>query len=108
MEHVETAGNKDFLFFDAHRNMMDCLFKTNIILFTKIPSLEGAERIEIARWAILAKEPACRGDLWWAPEMTTSSRPCARYTSRVGATGRAEVRAISGLPSHPYSIKSSF
>jgi hypothetical protein len=31
MEHVETAGNKDFLFFDAHRNMMDCLFKTNIV-----------------------------------------------------------------------------
>jgi len=30
----------------------------------KIPSL-GAEREEIARWAILAKEPACRGDLWW-------------------------------------------
>jgi hypothetical protein len=30
----------------------------------KIPSWEGAEREEIARWAILAKEPDCRGDLW--------------------------------------------
>jgi len=30
-----------------------------------LPSL-GAERKEIALWAILAKEPDCRGDLWWA------------------------------------------
>jgi len=31
---------------------------------SKLPSL-GAEREEIARWAILAKEPDCRVDLWW-------------------------------------------
>ena len=30
--------------------------------------------------------------------MTTSTRPYARYTGLVGATGRAEVRTISGLP----------
>ena len=27
----------------------------------KLPPLKGAERKKIARWAILAKEPACRG-----------------------------------------------
>jgi hypothetical protein len=32
--------------------------------------------------------------------MTTSPRPCARYTGRIGATGRAKVRTISGLPAH--------
>jgi hypothetical protein len=31
----------------------------------KLPS-RGAEREEITQWAILAKEPDCRGDLWWA------------------------------------------
>jgi hypothetical protein len=34
-----------------------------------------------------------------APEMTTSTRPCACNTSHIGATGRAEVRTISSLPS---------
>jgi hypothetical protein len=32
--------------------------------------------------------------------MITSTRPCACYTGHIGATGRAEVRAISGFPSH--------
>jgi len=32
--------------------------------------------------------------------MTNSVRPCACYTSLIGATGRAEFRTISGLPSH--------
>ena len=31
--------------------------------------------------------------------MTTSPRPYARYTGLIGATGQAEVRTISGLPS---------
>ncbi len=31
----------------------------------KDPLLEGAERQKFALWAILAKEPDCRGDLWW-------------------------------------------
>jgi hypothetical protein len=31
--------------------------------------------------------------------MITSPRPYARYTGLIGSTGRAEVRAIFGLPS---------
>ena len=31
--------------------------------------------------------------------MITSPRPYARYTGFIGATGRAEVRSIFGLPS---------
>jgi hypothetical protein len=31
------------------------------------------------------------------PEMTTLAQSCACYTSHIGATDRAEVRAISGL-----------
>jgi hypothetical protein len=34
--------------------------------------------------------------------MTTSARPYARYTGLIGATGLAEVRSISGLPTHLY------
>jgi hypothetical protein len=34
-----------------------------------------------------------------APEMTTSAFFSARYTSLIGATKKAEVRTISGLPS---------
>ncbi len=34
--------------------------------------------------------------------MTTSARPYARYTSHVDANGRAEVRTISGLPTHSH------
>ena len=33
-----------------------------------------------------------------APKMITSPRPYARYTSLIGASGRAEVRTIFGLP----------
>jgi hypothetical protein len=36
-----------------------------------------------------------------APEMTTSTCPCACYTGLIGATGQVEVRTISGLPSRP-------
>jgi len=32
--------------------------------FSKLPS-RGAEREEIALWAILAKEPDYREELWW-------------------------------------------
>jgi hypothetical protein len=35
-----------------------------------------------------------------APEMTTSAKTGACYTSLYGATVLAEVRAISGLPTH--------
>jgi hypothetical protein len=35
-----------------------------------------------------------------APEMTTSAKTGACYTSLYGATVLAEVRAISGLPPH--------
>jgi hypothetical protein len=38
-------------------------FKRDRMLIS--PPLKGAERKKIARWAILAKEPDCRGDLWW-------------------------------------------
>ena len=40
-----------------------------------------------------ANEPKKR-----APKMITSPRPYARYTSLIGAPGRAEVRTIFGLP----------
>jgi hypothetical protein len=36
------------------------------------------------------------------PEMITSTCLSARYTGHKGATKQAEVRAISGLPSHLY------
>jgi len=37
-----------------------------------------------------------------APEMTNSARTYACYTSFIGATVRAEFRAISGLPTHSH------
>ena len=38
--------------------------------------------------------------------MTTSAFFSACYTSLIGATKKAEVRAISGLPSHLHPVSS--
>jgi hypothetical protein len=40
------------------------------------------------------------------PEMITSAFFSARYTSLIGATKKAEVRTISGLPTHHHLVNS--
>jgi hypothetical protein len=53
-----------------HNTMYYVLQAMYYVYFTedlciRLPSLEGAERKKFAPWANLAKEPDCRGDLWW-------------------------------------------